>query len=183
MSAEPPAQERPFKVWLHTNVRDALARAGVRPRATVLDWGCGSGAFTVAAAHMVGEGGRVHATDVRPEALATVRQRAEEAGLRNVEARLVEDGPAGEGELPDAVDVILLYDVLQEVDDPAGLLRVLAGKLRPRGVLSVFPMHVGVERLLELAGEADGLEPRDRLGLVLNFRRADSPQGSSRPRG
>ena len=47
------------------------------------------------------------------------------------------------------------------------MLGVLAGKLAPGGVLSIFPMHVGVERLMDMIAEERGLELRDRIGLVL----------------
>jgi tRNA A58 N-methylase Trm61 len=172
MLSEPPRDERQFKVWLQENAGEVLARFGVRPGARVTDWGCGSGVFSIAAAQIVGEKGSVLAVDVRPEALDEVCRKGANAGLQNVETRLVERGPAAAADLPGGADVILLYDVLQETGDSApGLLGILARKLALEGVLSVFPMHVGAMRLMEMLSEVGILELRDRIGLVLNSSR------------
>ena len=113
MLTDPPGDERAFKVWLQENAAEVLARMGMCAGARVIDCGCGSGLFTLAAARLVGEEGHVLAVDVRPKAVEEVRRKAQKEGLQNVDTRLVERGPEATAALPDGADVILLYDVLQ----------------------------------------------------------------------
>lgn len=66
-------------------------------------------------------------------------------------------------------DVALLYDVLQKLDDRAGLLREARRVLRPGGVLSVYPVHLDPAEVRAL-GEVRGFRFRDDFaGLVLHF--------------
>jgi SAM-dependent methyltransferase len=59
--------------------------AGVQPGGTVLDIACGYGEPSLTAARRVGGGGRVVATDIAPHMLAYGRERAEAAGVQNIE--------------------------------------------------------------------------------------------------
>ena len=60
--------------------------AGVAPGDTVVDYGCGPGYFALAAARMVGPGGKVYAVDLEPRMVELVRRRAAEADLHTVAA-------------------------------------------------------------------------------------------------
>ena len=55
----------------------------VRPGMTVLDFGCGMGLFSLAAARLVGEQGKVIAVDLQPQMLAALGRRAAKAGLQD----------------------------------------------------------------------------------------------------
>jgi len=46
-----------------------LERAGLKPGQNVLEVGCGPGFFTIPAAHIVGEEGKVYAVDTHPLAI------------------------------------------------------------------------------------------------------------------
>jgi ubiquinone/menaquinone biosynthesis C-methylase UbiE len=115
-----------------------LAPVGLKPGDRVLDYGCGGGSYSLAAARLVGPGGRVWAVDFSPLAVAEVRRRARERGLANLEVL----GTSCATGLPDqSVDVALLYDVYQALGDPAGVLTELRRVLRPGGQLSVRHHH------------------------------------------
>ena len=62
-----------------------LSAAGVASGQTVVDVGCGPGYFTLPAAELVGPRGKVYGVDVQPEMVEACRQRAAEAGVRQVE--------------------------------------------------------------------------------------------------
>jgi S-adenosylmethionine-dependent methyltransferase len=102
----------------------------------VLDLGGGSGVSAVPLAEL---GHRVTVLDVSADALATLRRRAEDAGV-------AERVTAVQGEverLPDAVtpgsyDLVLCHGLLEVVDSPADTLAAVAAALRPGGCASVL---------------------------------------------
>jgi ubiquinone/menaquinone biosynthesis C-methylase UbiE len=114
---------------------EILALVGPRPGDTVLDLGSGPGYLMQPLAERVGPLGRVIAADVAPDALAVVRQRAAEAGLRHVEAVQVEESRLG---LPaGSVDAALMVNVLHELAEPHASLAELWRVLRPGGRLGI----------------------------------------------
>ena len=98
----------------------------------VADVGAGPGFFTLRLARRVAHG-QVIATDVDRAALEAVRERAAEAGLRNVETRQgAADAP---GLAADSVDLVFLCQVDQALGDRVAYFRALREALRPRGRL------------------------------------------------
>ncbi len=155
--------EMEFREWLRDNAAEVLDKVGVRKSQTVVDYGCGPGIFSVAAAGAVGPGGRVYAFDVRPRALERVNALAAENGLANISAMLIDKSTVSISLDAGSADVVLLYDVLQEIADKNGLMRELSRILKPAGILSVFPMHLGTEKLLDIVNAGGLFQVRDRL--------------------
>jgi hypothetical protein len=60
--------------------------------------------------------------------------------------------------------MLLLYDVLQEIQDKPALFREIDRLLKPLGTLSVFPMHMGTEAFLMLNDKAGLFRVRERVG-------------------
>jgi SAM-dependent methyltransferase len=88
-----------------------LERTGIMRGQTVLDFGCGYGAYTIPVAKVVGEQGRVYALDKDKEALNTLMQKAGLEGLENIEK--IETSGELETKLDDeSVDAVLLFNVL-----------------------------------------------------------------------
>ena len=174
--------ELQFREWLRENAFEVLGKVGVRRGQTVLDYGCGSGTFTIPCARIVGEEGRVYALDIRPHALERVREKAKNEGVGNIETILPDRSKLTSSLKDESVDAILVYDVIHEIEDTQGLLEELHRVLRPGGFLSIFPMHVGTEKMLEIMNECDLFCLRDRCGLagyktvseVLNFHKCQS---------
>ena len=95
---------------LESRAIEVLERIGIRRGLTVLDFGCGSGTYTIPAARIAGEQGRVYALDKDKGGLGELMQKSESAGLRNIE-RMDTSGEI-KIELTSApVDVVLLFDV------------------------------------------------------------------------
>ena len=122
--AERETRERPDAVL------DAIA---ITDGMVVADVGAGSGYFTLRLARRVGTRGRVIATDIQPEMLAMIRERAGAAGLANVETRLVGSDDAGLD--AHSIDLALLVDVYHELADPAAVVGGIRRALRPGGRL------------------------------------------------
>ncbi len=112
-----------------------LGQLAFNGRADVVDFGCGYGTFTVAAASRTT--GVVHAIDLDPVMVAATIERAESLGLANVLAIQRDFDAEGTG-LPDAsVSYAMLFNVLH-AQDPMPMLREATRILKPRGVLAVI---------------------------------------------
>jgi ubiquinone/menaquinone biosynthesis C-methylase UbiE len=82
--------------------------ANIRPGFNVLDYGCGPGSYTIPAAKIVGNKGKVYALDTHPSALSRVQKLATKKGLKNIET-ILSDGTTGLRN--SSVDVVLLHEL------------------------------------------------------------------------
>ncbi len=130
-----------------------LAWLRVPAGATVADAGAGAGYLALPLARAVGPSGKVIATDVNGDALATLRERARAAGLADrIETRVVAaDDP---GLAPASVDLVLLSHVDGFLPDRAAWLARLRPALRPGARLIVVNYATGRAALLAAAAEA-----------------------------
>jgi len=107
----------------------------VKENQTFLDFGCGTGLFTIPAARIVGVKGKVYALDCFPRQLEIVRERVRKTGLINIET-ILSDNRTG---LPDeCIDVIWMSDVLHEIKQKRAVLEELHRVLRREGVLAIY---------------------------------------------
>jgi ubiquinone/menaquinone biosynthesis C-methylase UbiE len=138
----------------------ALDAAGLEPGQKVLEVGCGPGFFTIPAARIVGEKGRVYALDVSPLAVERVQQKIEKEGATNVETILADAAQTG---LPDqSFDLIFVFGLAHPVGDMEDILIELHRLLKPAGIVSVE----GRPRL------SNGLfHPAERQGRISQFRK------------
>ena len=116
-----------------------LVEAGARPGIHVLDFGCGPGSFSLAAARIVGETGFVTAVDIHPLALTSVERFVHRRRLKNV--RVLAGGniaKIGDG----SVDLVLLYDILHIFSDSNAVLKTLHRTLKCDGILPVSDHHM-----------------------------------------
>jgi len=114
-----------------------LKEAGLRPGMIVLDFGCGPGGFSLAAARLVGPAGRVYALDIHPLAIRSVERKAARRGFANVtvvEGRMGRFGDA-------TFDAVFLYDVLHDLADPVAVLSEIRRVLKRDGFLSLRDHH------------------------------------------
>ncbi len=111
----------------------SVAGSGAAP--TVLDCGGGSGSAAVPLARA---GARVTVVDVSPDALATLRRRAAEAGVDDVVVAVPGDVETlAELVRPGSFDLALAHEVLEAVDHPDVALASIAAAVRPGGLVSV----------------------------------------------
>jgi len=131
------------------NIIRILQRIGIKNGQTVLDFGCGSGTYTIPAAKIVGKQGRVYALDKDKKALDSLMKKAELAGLKNIR-RMATSGEM-RIELPDeSVDVSLLFDVFHryyfsQIEDRKRLLDEIYRIIKIDGLVSVWPKHMESE--------------------------------------
>jgi len=119
--------------------KNILAEAGIKPGFSILDYGCGPGSYTIAAARLVGKSGKVYALDIHTLAIQKVKSMSEKKKLTNVET-ILSDCATG---LPDrCLDVALLYDTFHDLSKPDEVLAELHRVLKPNGILSFNDHHL-----------------------------------------
>jgi predicted methyltransferase len=143
LAALSPAKRRAKAQWLARDGVEFLRAAGIGPGDTVVDFGCGAGAYSIPAAWLVGADGLVVAVDVRARARRSLLIGAARQGLRNIRtarhlaelACLLKDRHC---------KAVLLYDVLHfmDADTRRRLYDACGERLGPDGFLSVFPTHL-----------------------------------------
>lgn len=153
--------------WLRPPAQ-RLAQAGLKAGQSVLDYGCGGGSYTLAAARLVGPQGRVYALDCEARATARVRRLAARAGLSNV-AAIAGTVPS---EVADGtIDVALLYDVYHCCGEPERVLAELYRVLRPGGLLSFLDHRTTVPAAVAQITAGGRFEQAAAAGETLAFRR------------
>lgn len=123
-----------LEAWLGAATEAMLDMAGVVQGARVLDVAAGAGGQTLAAARRVGPDGRVLATDISANILAFAARSAHEAGLRNVETRVV-DGERLDVE-PSAFDAVISRVGFIYFPDQHAAFLGMRRALRPGGRLA-----------------------------------------------
>lgn len=101
----------------------------------LVDFGCGYGTFTVAAAKLVS--GTVYALDIEPEMIDAVRAKCRLAGLDNVQPEVRDFVSSGTGLAENSVDAALLFNILHH-ENPRDLLAEALRILKPGGRLAVI---------------------------------------------
>jgi ubiquinone/menaquinone biosynthesis C-methylase UbiE len=175
-----------LKEWFEKQGEDVLRRVGITEGQTVLDFGCGSGNYTIPIAKIVGNEGTVYALDKNRYSLNELMQRARTEGLTNIK-RIDTSGEVKIDLEDESVDAVLLYDIFWYFTlwDPSlpQLLSEVYRVLRPNALVSLYPKHIDSEQLqgeIENAGFHfmerlddiflhDGSLGRD---FVLNFSKA-----------
>jgi 2-polyprenyl-3-methyl-5-hydroxy-6-metoxy-1,4-benzoquinol methylase len=175
--ASPTAEQLPARTAAVWAALDPVVGAGTALR--VLDVGGGSGMFAVPLARL---GHDVTVVDPSADALATLRRRADTAGVGDRVRGVQGDGDLLHEVLPVATaeqadrgyDLALCHYVLEVVDDPAVTLREIAGALRPGGQVSLATAN----RAGAVLGRAVAGHPVEALALLED---RDPAPGRARP--
>jgi SAM-dependent methyltransferase len=161
---------------LEVELRAARARGVEQP--SVVDVGGGSGGWAVPFA---AAGCLVTVVEPNPNALATLKRRAEEEGVSRRITIVADDSDSlGTHVAPGSADLVLAHGLLEVVDDPAAVVAALATAVAPGGAVSVLVAnrHASVlqralaGRLAEarvLLASADGVLPGGRDTVLRRF--------------
>lgn len=162
MGAVTDERARAPRAWRRTSVVQAVVddlaarrRAELGRPLRVLDLGGGTGGTAVP---LAAAGHDVTVVDPSPDALASLRRRAAEAGVGDA-VHAVQGDTDSVGDLPSSAagfDLVCLHGTLEVVDDPGAALGNVAGVLAPGGTLSLVVaqrLHAVLARAL--AGELE----------------------------
>jgi ubiquinone/menaquinone biosynthesis C-methylase UbiE len=120
---------------LLTSPTKLLEHTGIVPGWNVLDYGCGTGSYSIPAAQLVGPMGKVYAADIHPLAINEVQKKAITKGLGNIYTILTDS----KTELSDAsIDLVLLFYVLHDFRDPDMILEEIERVLKTGGLLAII---------------------------------------------
>lgn len=145
---DPTGAGRQSLIWQLLSASLAAVTPDDRPP-TVLDCGGGSGGFAVPLAEA---GAQVSVVDISVDALATLRRRAEEAGVGDLVYGLQADVETlGESVGTSTFDLVLAHGILGSVDEVPAAFEAIAATVRPGGLLSVLvanPVAAVISRAL-----------------------------------
>lgn len=125
---------------------EVVKKTGLKQGHTVVDFGCGCGTYTIPAARIVGEDGRLYAVDKDRYALDELMQKVQAADLKNL-VRMETSGGTSIELRDGSVDVVMLFDILNDYwfshrEERRKLLDECYRILKPAGILSVYPKHI-----------------------------------------
>ena len=136
-----------------------IERSGIEAGMTVLELGCGSGAYTTYLARALGEQGKLYAVDIQPAMLRQLERkldREENKDVRNVELK-----EASAYELPFAdgsIDLACMVTVLMEIPDRGRALREVKRVLKLGGMLAVTEFFPDPDYPFRATVIRDGME-------------------------
>ncbi len=157
-----------LRKWLMNPVK-TLEGADIRPGQTVLEVGCGTGFFTIPAAKMLGDEGRLVAMDALSDYIKVVSRKVQSADLKNV--RVVKRDALNTGLEAASIDTALLFGVIPFPALPLNrLLPEMHRVLKPEGRLAVwlFPISGWVPNSILRSGLFEYINKQKG---VYNYRR------------
>ena len=129
-----------------------LKKVGIRKDDKVLDFGCGSGNYTIPSAIIAGEKGADFAVDDEEYYFDTIRKKAKLIKLGNIKT-INTKGKLDFDFMDNFFDFVMLYDVLHYLDFPKRkiLYQEIFRILKTDAILSVHPKHtIGNFPMMEL---------------------------------
>jgi len=115
-----------------------IERSGIKKGMSVLDLGCGSGAFTPFIARTVGDKGKVYALDIQADMLKQLENKLSKPENKDIKNIKLIEGNAYELPFEDnSLDLVNMVTVLQEIPDRNRALQEVKRVLKPGGFLAV----------------------------------------------
>jgi ubiquinone/menaquinone biosynthesis C-methylase UbiE len=174
-----------------------LRKIGVKVSYILVDFGCNVGHYTIPAAKVIGNKGKVYAVDKDADILSKLMRTALAENLKNIIPVKTSGNPRIDLE-NESVDIVLLYDILHyfTIQERTTLYKEVYRILKVNGLLSVYPKHNSSDeplwnlsnlKLKEIISEIEGsnlhlfdekygeLLHNDNFdkGYVLNFKKSE----------
>lgn len=141
----------------------------------VVDWDCGPGRHTIPVAQSIGGKGKVFVVDIHPLAIKTIREKAEQNGLRNVETILISSYDTGIQNA--SVDLVLLIDIVPIVKETKPLFKEIHRLLKGKGRAYVSHIHLSMaktRKLVEDSGLFNVSECKGHDMMIVPIEKQDS---------
>ena len=125
--------------------KNVIADVGIGPGHSILDFGCGPGAYIPAAEKLIGPSGHIYALDAQPMAIEYVQTLCRKHRYSNVTSILTD---CSTGLRKDSIDIIFLYDILHGLTNAGPIFEELHRVVKAGGILSVNDHHLQQEELV-----------------------------------
>lgn len=139
-----------IKNYTEERCKEILKRVGIEEGQIVLDFGCGGGNYTIPAAKIIGNEGKIYAVEEDGYKLKDLQEKVKSANLQNIKT-IRTSGELNFGFEDGAFDVVLLYDIFWyfSLQSPKllELLKEVYRVLKSDGLISVYPEHIETEKL------------------------------------
>ena len=122
------------------DAENALQEVGLKTGDTFLDAGCGEGSFSIPAAEIIGDSGKVYAIDISEEAINTLKEEIKKKSIKNIQA-FVGDIAKKLSIEDESIDVCLMANILHGLvvrKKVEGALKEIFRVLKPGGTLAVI---------------------------------------------
>ena len=115
---------------------------GLKEGSTVADIGCGSGYFTFRLSKIVGEKGKVFATEISEKGLKSINTKVKKAKITNIQT--IKSDPNKTKLAPCSIDAAIIVNVLHhaKVADRPALVKDIAAALKPGGSFFILDWRV-----------------------------------------
>ncbi|NHI93350.1 MAG: class I SAM-dependent methyltransferase [Candidatus Lokiarchaeota archaeon] len=113
----------------------------------VLDYGCGSGSYTIPLAEIVGNTGIVFAADIQPLAIKQIKRKSKQYNLSNIRPILMSGYHTGIQE--GSVDAIIFFDTYHFIKDKEALFDEFKNILNSDGKIYMDSGHLKRQEALE----------------------------------
>ena len=115
------------------NPEQILQSIGLRDGMCFVDIGCNDGFFTLPAARLVGEKGKIVAIDIDAEALQRLQEKLSKEKINNTE--IIQQPAEDVVACQHCADIIFFGTVLHDFNDPLQVLRNSKLMLKPDGII------------------------------------------------
>jgi ubiquinone/menaquinone biosynthesis C-methylase UbiE len=126
----------PFRKFQHNP--EKILGSHIKPGMTVMDYGSAMGYFSIPLAQKVGNNGIVYCVDIQEKMLENLQKRAIKYNVSSVIKPLLLGKNYKVTELREKLDFVLLFMVVHEVPDKAGLFKDVFSMLKEKGKVLFF---------------------------------------------
>jgi len=146
--------------WYKIDGELFLKNIGIHPGHIVLDFGCGDGNYSIPAAKVVGNMGKVYALDQNSLVLNKLMQKASSMGLYNITiVHTLEELALSLKD--DLLDIVLLYDVIHSYyfteHERRNLFESIRNMVKRTALISIFPKHMDHSEIRKIGDEMSKL--------------------------
>jgi ubiquinone/menaquinone biosynthesis C-methylase UbiE len=145
---------------------EKIRKTNIKQGDFVLDYGCGPGSYTVAAAEVIGSNGKVFAADIHPLALVKVKKKARTIEYDNIETIQTDYDTGLDNE---SINVVICFEMFHGVLNKKNLIKKFHRVLKPNSMLSFDDHKMKEDTIIDFI-TSDGLfKLSEKKGKQYNF--------------